>query len=104
MYCVQGDNNGLQTVVAALELVYTDPAWPSTASALNTSLRCSAEAGVTRSYHYIIIISSRASGASRADLWQFAGTVALEIEIERANFGCDYDYNQGNQVAANEGF
>ena len=41
---------------------------------------------------------------SRADLWQFAGTVALEIEIERANFGCDYDYNQGNQVAANEGF
>ena len=35
---------------------------------------------------------------SRADLWQFAGTVALEIEIERANFGCDYDYNQGNQV------
>ena len=41
---------------------------------------------------------SRASGVSRADLWQFAGTVALEIEIERANFGCDYDYNQGNQV------
>ena len=37
---VQGDNNGLQTVVAALELVYTDPAWPSTAPALNTSLRC----------------------------------------------------------------
>ena len=35
---------------------------------------------------------------SRADLWQFAGTVALEIEIERANFGCDYDYNMGNQV------
>ena len=36
---------------------------------------------------------------SRADLWQFAGTVALEIEIERANFGCDYDYNMGNQVS-----
>ena len=26
-------------MVAALELVYTDPAWPSTAPALNTSLR-----------------------------------------------------------------
>ena len=39
MLIVQGDNNGLQTVAAALELVYTDPAWPSTAPALNTSLR-----------------------------------------------------------------
>ena len=41
---------------------------------------------------------------SRADLWQFAGTVALEIEIERANFGCDYDYNQGNQVRMKQAF
>ena len=93
--CVQGDNNGLQTVVAALELVYTDPAWPRTAPALNTSLRCSVEAGC----HSVVLLQScRESGVSRADLWQFAGTVALEIEIERANFGCDYDYNMGNQV------
>ena len=95
VYCVQGDNNGLQTVAAALELIYTDPAWPRTAPALNTSLRCSVEAGC----HSVVLLQScRESGVSRADLWQFAGTVALEIEIERANFGCDYDYNMGNQV------
>lgn len=74
----QGDNNGLQTVVAALELIYTNVSWPSSAPALSTSL-----------YE---------AGRSRADLWQFAGMVALEIEVERANFACDYDYNSGNQV------
>ena len=73
----QGDNNGLQTVVAALELIYTNASWPSSAPTLNTSL-----------YQ---------AGRSRADLWQFAGMVALEMEVERANFACDYDYNSGNQ-------
>jgi len=79
----KGDNNGLQTVVAALELVYTNASWPSSAPALNTSL-----------YQ---------AGRSRADLWQFAGMVALEMEVERANFACDYDYNSGNQVRMLEG-
>ena len=54
----RGDNNGLQSVVAAMELVYTNVSWPSTAPHLNTSLR--------------------ESGKSRADLWQFAAMVALE--------------------------
>ena len=71
----RGDNNGLQTVVAALELVYTVPNWPPTAPDLDQSLRD--------------------SGKSRADLWQFAANVALEMEIEKANFACDYDYNTG---------
>jgi len=79
----KGDNNGLQTVVAALELIYTDPAWPKHVTPLNESLK--------------------ESGKSRADLWQFAGIVALEIEIERANFACDYDFNTGNQVRLLEG-
>ena len=74
----KGDNNGLQTVAAALELIYTETSWPSNVRALNLSLRD--------------------SGKSRADLWQFAGIVGLEVEIERANFGCDYDFNTGNQV------
>ena len=74
----KGDNNGLQTVAAALDLIYTEPSWPSNVRALNLSLRD--------------------GGKSRADLWQFAGIVGLEVEIERANFGCDYDFNTGNQV------
>ena len=61
-----------------MELIYTDPAWPSNVPALAVSLRD--------------------SGKSRADLWQYAANIALESEIERANFGCDYDYNTGNQV------
>ena len=65
-------------MVAALELIYTNVSWPSSAPALSTSL-----------YE---------AGRSRADLWQFTGMVALEIEVERANFACDYDYNSGNQV------
>ena len=54
----RGDNNGLQSLVAALELVYTNVSWPSTAPSLTTSLK--------------------ESGKSRADLWQFAAMVALE--------------------------
>jgi len=74
----KGDNNGLATTVAALEMIYTNKEWPLTAPALGQSLV--------------------ETGKSRADLWQFAGIVALEVEIEKANFACDYDYNVGNQV------
>ena len=45
-----------------------------------------------------LAVSLRESGKSRADLWQYAANIALETEIERANFGCDYDFNTGNQV------
>ena len=73
----------IKTTAAALELIYTDPAWPSNVPSLNVSLR--------------------ESGKSRADLWQYAANIALEVEIERANFGCDYDFNTGNQVRLLEG-
>ena len=43
------------------------------------------------------------SGKSRADFWQFAGLVALEEAIERANRACDLDYHQGQQVTLLEG-
>ena len=65
-----GDNNALQYTVKVLELIYTNASWPSNAPSLEISLRD--------------------SGKSRADLWQFAANVALEEEIVRANFACDY--------------
>ena len=37
-------------------------------------------------------------GKSRADLWQFAGLVALERALERANRACDLDYWARQQV------
>ena len=71
-------NNGLKTIVKALEYVYDDPTWPPGAQQLEVSLKD--------------------SGKSRADLWQFAANVALELEIERANFACKYDVT--NQQSA----
>ena len=38
-------------------------------------------------------------GKSRADLWQFAGLVALERSLERANRACDLDKWARQQVA-----
>ena len=78
----RGDNNGLQFTVKALEMVYTDASWPANTPALPLSLRD--------------------SGKSRADLWQFAANVALEMEIERANFACDYNIKY-QQTAVLEG-
>jgi hypothetical protein len=65
-----GDNNALQYTVKLLELIYTNASWPVNSPKLNESLRD--------------------SGKSRADLWQFAANVALEQEIVRANFACDF--------------
>ena len=42
-------------------------------------------------------------GKSRADLWQFAGLVALERALERANRACDLDYWARQQVTLLEG-
>ena len=42
-------------------------------------------------------------GKSRADLWQFAGLVALERSLERANRACDLDY-WGRQQVNNEDY
>ena len=41
-------------------------------------------------------------GKSRADLWQFAGLVALERSLERANRACDLDYWGRQQVRRRE--
>merc|ERR550519_313046 len=76
------DNNGLAGTVIALEMIYTNASWPPMARPLNISLKD--------------------SGKSRADLWAFAATVALEIEIVRANYACDIDLER-QQVTILEG-
>ena len=52
---------------------------------------------------YLYHLSLYQSGKSRADLWQFAGLVALERLIERSNRACDLDYHQRQQVRLLEG-
>ena len=54
-------------------------------------------------YKYLYQFSLYQSGKSRADLWQFAGLVALERLIERSNRACDLDYHQRQQVRLLEG-
>ena len=73
-----GTNNGLATIVKALEYVYLETSWPPGAKILTPSLK--------------------RRGASRADLWQFAANIALELEIEKANYACKYD--KTNQQAS----
>ena len=72
------DNNGLDKIAEKLELIYTTIDWPFQTPSLETSLF--------------------QSGKSRADLWQFAGLVALERTLERANRACDLDFTARQQV------
>lgn len=77
------DNNGLGDIVQGLEKIYTTIDWPFKEASLRASLQ--------------------QSGKSRADLWQFAGLVALERAIERANRACDLDKWGRQQVTFLEG-
>ncbi len=72
------DNKGLDGVVESLEKIYKTIDWPLKEPSLNISL-----------YQ---------AGKSRADLWQLAGLVALDLAIERANRACDLDYHGKQQV------
>ena len=77
----QTDNNGLTDIVEQLEVIYTTVDWPFKEASLTGSLQ--------------------QLGKSRADLWQFAGLVALERALERANRACDLDYWARQQVGTN---
>merc|ERR1711971_723257 len=77
------NNQFLDAVVVNLEKIYKTIDWPFKTPSLDVSL-----------YQ---------SGKSRADLWQFAGLVALERLIERSNRACDLDYHQRQQVRLLEG-
>ena len=77
------DNHLLGKTAGHLETIYKSINWPYVKPSLEVSL-----------YQ---------SGKSRADLWQFAALVALEVAIERANRACDLDYHQRQQVRLLEG-
>ena len=79
----QTDNNGLTDIVEQLEVIYTTVDWPFKEASLTGSLQ--------------------QLGKSRADLWQFAGLVALEKALERANRACDLDKWARQQVTLLEG-
>ena len=61
-------NNKLQVSARSLEFIYTLTDWPPGAPSLPESLK--------------------ESGKSRADLWQFAGNIALELAVNYTNPNC----------------
>ena len=73
------DNKGLDGAAMALEKIYTTLDWPFQSKSLEVSLH--------------------QSGKSRADLWQLAGLIALELGVERANRACDLDFHARQQVS-----
>ena len=75
-------NKGLEKIAHSLEKIYKSIDWPFNAP-----------------YYGNLTVSLFQSGKSRADLWQFAGLVAIEQSIERANRACDLDYHQRQQVS-----
>ena len=72
------DNSGLELTADMLEEIFTNKDFPETAVPLEVSL---AE-----------------SGKSRADLWSFAATFAVEWGIDRNNNGCDGSDTLGDLV------
>jgi len=75
------NNQHLGLAAVALERIYKTIDWPF-AAPIDQDLT----------------ISLHQSGKSRADLWQFAGMVALELTIERANRACDLDFHIRQQI------
>ena len=81
------DNNGLLRITHYLEKIYTDKNWPNYEHAKAP----------------VLDVSLKDSGKSRADLWQFAASVAMESTIERSNHACRYDMWERQQVPLLEG-
>ena len=75
------NNQILDSAAEHLELIYKTIDWPFT-TPVDPNLK----------------VSLYQSGKSRADLWQFAGLVALEKTLERSNRACDLDYHARQQV------
>ena len=88
------DNNGLANIAFALELIYTNTDWPFKVNIIWSPSDA----------NYVLLQEARMEaslqqlGKSRADLWQFAGLVALERSLERANRACDLDKWARQQV------
>ena len=77
------NNQILDSAAEHLELIYKTIDWPFT-TPVDPNLK----------------VSLYQSGKSRADLWQFAGLVALEKTLERSNRACDLDYHARQQVCS----
>ena len=43
-------------------------------------------------------LAKKFQGKSRADLWELAALVALDLTVERANRACDLDFHARHQV------
>ena len=81
-------NNKLGMSARSLELIYTLTDWPPGAPNLTETLR--------------------ESGKSRADLWQFAGNIALELAANLTNPNCEIPMSKEfpsleQQITAQEG-
>ena len=72
------NNAGLEHTADILEEIFINKDFPSTAVALEESLAD--------------------SGKSRADLWTFASTVAVEWGVDRNNNGCDGSTAAGSSL------
>merc|ERR1719422_2564735 len=79
------DNNKLQLTARSLELIYTLTDWPLSAPTLSQSLY--------------------KSGKSRADLWQLAANVGIEMAVNETNDNCRVKkWHKQLHVTATEGW
>jgi len=79
------NNNKLQMTARSLELIYTLTDWPLSSPALSQTLRD--------------------SGKSRADLWQLAANVGLEMAVNETNDDCRVKkWHKQLHVTATEGW
>ena len=90
------DNNGLGDLAIALEWIYTTIDWPF--KVISIYLLINSDVNHVLLQEARMEASLQQLGKSRADLWQFAGLVALERSLERANRACDLDKWARQQV------
>ena len=89
-------------ITMKLELIYTTVDWPFKNASMNASLFQLGEVlfVILRNKKLIDVFQRlRLQGKSRADLWQLAALVALDLTVERANRACDLDFHARHQVS-----
>ena len=101
------NNNGLEHTVAVLEELYTNKNFPNGAMKLTKPLKESGKSRYLENIKRLYLLKF-----SRADLWAYAGKVAVEFTTEQNNFQCagmpsnwmnKSPYNFGSLTAANAG-
>ena len=79
----EGNNNGLEGTVRALEQIYTNKDYPGNSPSLEVSLRW-----LSSDQFQLLTKIFRESGKSRADLWAFAALMAVEFGKDTTNIAC----------------